>query len=60
MGQNWDEIAYLKNNNTTSFVAGRQKVSIVIKFYTRDNVGIRDIIIQSAFDLWKTPTGLAT
>lgn len=50
------KIAYLKNNNTSSFIACRQKIAVVIEFHTRNHIGVGNVVVECAFDLWETPT----
>lgn len=51
--------SHLKNNDPTTFVACCQKFTIIIELHAGDNIGVGDIIIQSTFDLRKTPRSLA-
>jgi hypothetical protein len=41
----------MENNNPSTFVARRQQITIMIKFHTRNHIGIGDVVVECAFDL---------
>lgn len=51
--------SHLKDNNTSTFVARRQQITVMIEFYARNHIGVCDVVVKSAFDLWETPTRFA-
>lgn len=51
--------AYLEYHNSTTFVAGCQQFTIVIKLNARNYIRVGNIIVQGTFDLWKTPRLIA-
>lgn len=50
---------YLEDNHSAALIAGGQEFAIVIEFDARDQIGVRHVVIEGAFDLWKTPWRLS-
>lgn len=43
--------SHLEDNNATALIAGGQEFAIMVEFYARDQVRVRHIVIEGAFDL---------